>query len=261
MKKRIISAAILIIILLPIIYFGGLYYYLAIGIVGVLAYKEIISLPLFEKMPNIIKIGGILFFLPIIFTCIMGVETGTAAYLYLALLFVYFLVPSVFYSEKDYKLKDGFCMAGFVAFLGIGLSSLILARESLELFIYIISIAVLSDTFAMLTGSLIGKHKLCPEISPNKTIEGSIGGLAFGTLLPIMIYIYLGLGDFSLILLVMSICLAVFAQLGDLIFSRIKRENKIKDFSNLIPGHGGVLDRLDSIIFVSIIYLIFSSIL
>lgn len=257
MKKRILSATVLILILLPIIYFGGLYYYIALGIISLLAYKEVICLPSFENVPNIVKVFGVIFYLPIIFCYLMSESAGNLNFIYIILLFIYMLVPSLFYSEKDYKIKDGMYLTAVMIFLAIGFSSLLYARESLEVFIYLISIAILSDTFAMITGKLIGRHKLCTHISPNKTVEGSLGGLLLGTCVPLIIYNYL-VGDITSIIVIMTIAIAVFSQIGDLIFSRIKRENDIKDFSNLIPGHGGVLDRLDSIIFVSLIYFIFS---
>lgn len=260
MKKRVISAIIMILIVLPIVYFGGFYYYIALGIVSILAYKEIISLPYFSGVPSIIKICGVIFYLPIVFGGLINDLNGSINYFYLILLFIYLLIPSLIYGENEYKIKDGFFMGAMITFLSLGFASLFFARESLSLFIYLISIPILSDTFAMLIGSLIGKHKLCPSISPNKTVEGSCGGLIIGSIIPLIIYNYL-IGDITIVVIGMTLVLNLFSQLGDLVFSKIKRENSIKDFSNLIPGHGGILDRLDSILFVSSIYLIFSSIL
>jgi phosphatidate cytidylyltransferase len=115
------------------------------------------------------------------------------------------------------------------------------------------------DTFAYYSGRFFGKggkHKLCPKISPNKTIEGSIGGLigsavgstVFGYVIsqygvPIPLYHYF----------IMGIVCGVFGQFGDLIASSIKRFVGAKDYSNLIPGHGGILDRFDSILLVSVV--------
>lgn len=110
-----------------------------------------------------------------------------------------------------------------------------------------------SDTFAYFTGSLLGSHKLCPSISPNKTIEGFLGGLLGTTL------VVTGLGiAFSLPLLPMAglgVGIALVATLGDLVESVIKRYTGIKDSGSLIPGHGGVLDRFDSVMFtVPLVY-------
>lgn len=124
---------------------------------------------------------------------------------------------------------------------------------------YIIFGACLTDVFAYFVGSKFGKHKLCPEISPKKTVEGAIGGIV-GCIVSLLVYTFalnklcnFGINYVNIGLI--SVFVAIFAQLGDLVASSIKRNAKIKDFGNLLPGHGGVLDRIDSVLFVSpIIY-------
>lgn len=107
-----------------------------------------------------------------------------------------------------------------------------------------------TDTFAYLTGRAIGKHKLYQKISPNKTIEGSIGGLVFTLLTASILSIYFT--QYSLTeWLGLSIVISIFGALGDLVESMFKRAANIKDSGNLIPGHGGVLDRFDSLIFAA----------
>lgn len=113
--------------------------------------------------------------------------------------------------------------------------------------------AFLSDAFALFAGILFGKHKLAPELSPKKTVEGSVGGL-FGAVLGMTIYgLIMGLWfhfqvNYPLLILYGLLGSAV-AQLGDLAFSYIKRQYGLKDFGNILPGHGGILDRFDSVIF------------
>jgi phosphatidate cytidylyltransferase len=111
-----------------------------------------------------------------------------------------------------------------------------------------------SDTFAYFTGSLLGSHKLCPSISPGKTVEGFVGGF-IGTVLSVIAVGRL-VFDFDIILLaVLGVCIAIAAPLGDLVESVIKRYTGIKDSGNIIPGHGGVLDRFDSVMFsVPVVY-------
>ena len=111
----------------------------------------------------------------------------------------------------------------------------------------------LTDTFAFLVGVTLGKHKLCPKISPKKTIEGAIGG-TIGGMASFLVFAFVmnKYWNFSLNYLIMAvfgIVVSIFAQLGDLVASYIKRYAKIKDFGNVLPGHGGVLDRIDSILF------------
>ena len=124
---------------------------------------------------------------------------------------------------------------------------------------YIIFGACLTDMFAYFVGSKLGKHKLCPEISPKKTVEGAIGGIV-GCIISLIIYTFVlnrmfnfGINYINIALI--SVFVSIFAQLGDLVASSIKRNAKIKDFGSVFPGHGGFLDRIDSILFVApIIY-------
>lgn len=108
-------------------------------------------------------------------------------------------------------------------------------------------IAFGTDTFAYFAGNLFGKHKLSPKISPNKTIEGSVGGIIGSLIITILYALYIDINPLWK-LVIMSILTSVISQLGDLVASKIKRMTGIKDFGKLMPGHGGVLDRFDSII-------------
>jgi len=107
-----------------------------------------------------------------------------------------------------------------------------------------------NDTFAYLVGKNFGERKLFEKVSPKKTIEGFIGGLAFGVMAALIIA-YTTSSLSILHWIVLSIIISIFGTIGDLVASKFKREANIKDSSNLIPGHGGFLDRLDSLIFVS----------
>lgn len=121
--------------------------------------------------------------------------------------------------------------------------------------------ACMSDTFAYIVGSLLGKTKLAPEISPKKTVEGSIGAIA-GTIISMLIYgliidLSTKLTVNYLYLILLGVCCSVFAQFGDLVASMIKRMCRIKDFGSIFPGHGGFMDRFDSILFVAPVVLYF----
>lgn len=116
-----------------------------------------------------------------------------------------------------------------------------------------------SDVFAYLFGRTFGRHKLAPSISPNKTIEGSLGGM-FGGAVGMLIFGYFTQNFIVIpwiILVIMGVFGAIVGQMGDLFFSMIKRQAGIKDYSKLIPGHGGILDRFDSVIFTAPLALAF----
>ena len=115
---------------------------------------------------------------------------------------------------------------------------------------------------ALFTGMLVGKHKLCPLVSPKKTVEGMIGGTVAGSFVATAFYVTVINPSVSLPFVVLiTVILSLLGQLGDLVFSSIKRYYNKKDFSNLIPEHGGILDRFDSLIFVVLAFIIFSSVL
>lgn len=107
-----------------------------------------------------------------------------------------------------------------------------------------------TDTFAYLTGRTFGKHKLFPKISPKKTIEGSVGGVVMTLVVAYVLSIYFT--QHSLWSWIgLSLVVSVMGSIGDLVESMFKRSAKIKDSGNVIPGHGGILDRFDSLIFAS----------
>ena len=119
-----------------------------------------------------------------------------------------------------------------------------------ELFTWLIFvITIVSDSMAYFTGKMFGSHKLIPSVSPNKTVEGSLGAIFF-TVIACFLYSFL-LGVKIPYLIVIGILGSISSQCGDLIASKVKRYAGIKDFSNLIPQHGGILDRLDSALLVS----------
>ncbi len=118
--------------------------------------------------------------------------------------------------------------------------------------------AFITDTGAYFAGSFFGKHKLCPEISPKKTVEGSVGGV-IATVLAFFVYGFIGIKIYGLQinyvnLVVTALLLSIISQIGDLSASVIKREIGIKDYGNIMPGHGGALDRFDSILFVAPVF-------
>jgi len=195
-------------------------------------------------------------------------------------LFSVFFILNIYFSEGDYsflilisfamilslqtifiKKQDPFLYIYFVYFWTVYitcfLGSLILIRNNSSYppdytgrLVGMILLAVWSlDTFAYFGGKLFGKHKLYPRISPKKTIEGSIIGTVFALLIVIS-YRYIWFSTFSLFhTIIIIVIVSIFGQIGDLIESLIKRRAGIKDSSNNLPGHGGIFDRFDSLIF------------
>jgi len=256
MQKRLISIAVILAIVLPLIILGGLPFVLLIGLISVIIAKELTDL---YRIPNVVKLAVVISLIMITFHNFDSSVLGFGLDFYvISLSLLILLLPIIFFQIKDkYTTKDAFEIMGFVLLLGIGLNYLILIRDlSLAYFLMLILIPIITDTFAFTAGKLIGNHK-ATKLSPNKTWEGYIIGSLMGTFI-MTVYYQLFIGNqTNLILLVgMILLMTIIAQLGDLFFSAIKRQNNIKDFSNLIPGHGGVIDRLDSIIFAALIFVI-----
>ena len=120
-----------------------------------------------------------------------------------------------------------------------------------DLLLFLFAILWVGDSAALFVGKAIGKHKLAPSVSPNKTVEGFIGGLAGAVVVGVIMYIW----KFNIIawyhIMLIAIGCSIFGQLGDLVESMWKRSLNIKDSSNIIPGHGGILDRFDSLLFAA----------
>lgn len=254
MGKRILSAILLTLLIGPLVLLGGLPFYIGCGLVSLLALKEFLPL---QKHHQRIPIFIVLFsFFLLLFLIYMPWSWEKKISLLLLSLFL----PTIFY--KTYETKDAIYFGGVLLFLGISFTNILSLRsQGIYLFLYVCSIPIFTDIFAMQIGTFFGKHKCCPTISPGKTWEGIVGGSIFGTILPTIFYYFVISQDQLFLYLLLTLFLSIVSQCGDLFFSKIKRENKIKDFGNLIPGHGGVMDRLDSLLFVICAYTIFTGVL
>ncbi|MEG1457635.1 MAG: phosphatidate cytidylyltransferase, partial [Bacilli bacterium] len=164
------------------------------------------------------------------------------------------------YQKRDFPFNDiGFTILGilYVGFPFYCFTRLGYIGGSFNHFLPLGFMILLwtSDTGAYLAGRSLGKHKLFERISPNKTWEGFIGGVLFSTF--ICTCFYVTAFDYSsniIVLIAVVSALSIISQLGDLVCSCIKRYYKVKDFSNIMPGHGGIIDRLDSILFVMLAF-------
>ena len=261
MKKRILSAIVMLLICIPIIYFGDKAFRIGIAVVSMLALREMIDLKKsHHKIPKLVELISYLALLFIVlaeyegYSILFGIT-----YKGIAILLLSILSLCLFYKKEEYTATDALVLIGTILLLGTAFNTMILVRNlGLWDFCSLILIFILTDTFALFCGMAFGKHKLIPHVSPNKTWEGSIGGTLIATVGVSVFYHYL-VSPVTWKIVLGILILSVIGQIGDLIFSKIKRENNIKDFSNLIPGHGGVLDRLDSTITIMLGYLIIYS--
>lgn len=262
MKKRVISAIIALIIAIPIFLKGGMIFNLAIYVLSMLSLKEFLNMKATKKeLPSFIDfISYIVMTLIVVSNFEKTKLIFSMDYRIIVGLFLIFLLPTILYHDrKKYSIVDAFHLIGGIVFLGVSFSLMILLRNiDLKLIIYLFIITIITDTYAYLTGLLIGKHKLLEDISPNKTWEGTIGGTFFGVFVSTIYFLTVFDNQINIIIVIlMSFFLSILGQYGDLVFSAIKRYYGKKDFSNIMPGHGGILDRLDSIIFVILGFMFF----
>ena len=258
MKKRVISAIIMVSVFIPFLILGGNWYLVLGSVLGILSLWELIRL---EK-----NVPAYMQFLCYMLCLILILYKHESTYYYdivsfpiiTSLFFIFSFSVIISGNLKKYSYKDGLWLYIMVLMIGIMFNSFIKIRFiGLYDVIYCLLIATMTDTFALFGGNFFGKTKLCKDISPNKTIEGSIVGTICGTVIGSLFYIYLIGGKAIPIVILLTFVLSIFGQFGDLFFSSIKREHKIKDFSNIIPGHGGILDRLDSLLFIIVGYLLY----
>ena len=266
MKTRIISAILIVAIFVPFLIIGELPFAIFISILGACGLYEFLSVKGSKrKFPLILQLISYGLVLGI---CLHNVNSIDFQfdfdYRVMTFMIFVFLAPMVFINNSEkYNLSDALFLMGAVLFIGLSFNLIIIIRNfDINYIIYLLLITTITDTFALFSGMLIGNHKLCPKISPKKTIEGLVGGVLMGTFVATCFYYTVISSSISLVLLIfVTLMLCLVGQLGDLVFSSIKRYYGVKDFSELIPGHGGVLDRFDSLIFVTLAFIILIGVL
>lgn len=283
MKQRLITAAVLLCILVPVLLTSGTMIFPIVAAffctaavfemlrclgthknlaIAIPSYCLSIGLPLglllFFKGENginmpILNIGNALSYLLLVF----GI-----------LVFYFFLmVAAAVFGRRSYSFNDVTSSFAMVFYITLAFIAIPMVRysEGGEYYYLLCFLGPwISDSFAYFVGYFFGKHKLIPEISPKKTVEGAVGGLigcsACYVLFGVVVNLVSGRTPNLIVLAVLGIIISVVSQLGDLIASLIKRDRGVKDYSNIFPGHGGVMDRFDSAIAVMpVMYLLMSS--
>ena len=264
MQKRVITAVVAIAIFLPILIWSNtVVFALAMGVLCAIASAEMLRcvglLRLYPISIPMIAVGAVLPVLPYWLerTTLehIGITTLVVASLYL------FAVMTFSHGKITLTNVGNALLTGFYIIAAFCAMSALRYRTAVGEYVYLICFigAWVTDIFAYFSGYFLGKHKLIPEISPKKTVEGSIGGILFCggafVLYGIAISHFVETADrMNLALLFFyGIIVSVVSQIGDLSLSAVKRHYGIKDFGKIFPGHGGILDRFDSILAVSLV--------
>ncbi len=252
--KRLISGAILLLMMLLIVPMGGLPLFLLSLFISMVGLYELYRVFGIEKR----SLGYIGYVTVLIYYLLVWFQIEE----YFTLMIILSLMGMFsFYviTYPEYKVDHVAKAFLSVVYAGIMMSYLFQTRyvPDGKFFVWLIFIASWgSDTCAYCTGMLLGKHKMTPVLSPKKTIEGAFGGVVGAALLGAL-YAYLLRNHFTEVLNpVLSATVscaigALISMLGDLTASGIKRDYEVKDYGNLIPGHGGIMDRFDSVIFTA----------
>lgn len=258
-KTRLLSGIVLVILLLIFLITGGEVLLAALGLVSLIGLFELFKALKMQKSPVAI-VGYLATLVFYVSHLIPGFSDN------FALLIVYLIVLMVVFVVCYPKVSTTDFMAAFFGFVYVSvmLSYVYQLRAIPEKGVYLVFLIFLCswgcDTCAYCVGKLIGKHKMSPVLSPKKSVEGAIGGVV-GTGLLTGIYAFVIFKSYTVVigLVIISMVAAVVSMFGDLTASAIKRFFDIKDYGKLIPGHGGILDRFDSVIIVApiIYYLIY----
>ncbi len=257
MKTRIISGLLLLVVAIIIIGIGGVPMYLTGTALAIIALKEFYS-----AVSNKLSIQN---YFSMVFTVLMFISVYLRNTDIAVIFSMLYMLSNFLYLLKEHdkiKLVDFFANVFGVIYIVPAFLIMCIIRDHI-FGVYLLGLVFVSstitDTFAYFVGKAIGKNKLAPKLSPNKTIEGSVGGSLASTVVFVICAITilqnkflftLEMNDIGILFLI-GLASSILSQIGDLSASAIKRITGIKDYGNLIPGHGGVLDRIDSTLFTA----------
>lgn len=254
MKQRIVTAVIAAAIFLPIVIYGGNLFVLLTYLIASIALYELLKM----RKISLVSVPGVIslillwiFLLPDQFQTIL--ENAEYTKIELVLFAVLLFMTYTVISKNRFTFDDVAFAILSTLYIGIGFYYFIETREAesgLTYIFYALFVIWATDSGAYFIGRALGKRKLWPEISPKKTVEGFFGGIASALVVAILFVVFSDINDSIWKLLAITTVLSVFGQIGDLVESAIKRHYSIKDSGNILPGHGGMLDRFDSLLFV-----------
>ncbi|HGI2140740.1 TPA: phosphatidate cytidylyltransferase [Streptococcus agalactiae] len=254
MKERVIWGAVALAIFIPFLVMGGLPFQFLVGLLAMIGVSELLRmrrLEIFSFEGALAMIGAFVLTVPLdSYLSFLPVGASLSAYG----IVIFMILAGTVLNSNSYSFEDAAFPIASSFYVGIGFQNLVSARMAgIDKVLLALFIVWATDIGAYMIGRQFGQRKLLPSVSPNKTIEGSLGGIASA----IVVAFFFMLFDKTvyaphsfLVMLVLVAIFSIFGQFGDLVESSIKRHFGVKDSGKLIPGHGGILDRFDSMIFV-----------
>ena len=270
MRTRILTGIIAFIIFLPFLIFSDtIAFPIAMAICSIVSVFEMIHcVGLHKKLQLTIPLCLVAAATPVCLR-LLGIESVMAAVPGVVLVFLLYVLAITTFSKGKLTVTESSTTLMTALYIIAGFSAMVYLRDFHEggKYLYLLTFigAWVPDTFAYFTGMLFGKHKLIPDVSPKKTVEGAIGGVFFCVLAFIafaLVYNNLWVAEGGRLLplwlmAIIGLVTAVVSMVGDLTMSLIKRHYGIKDYGRILPGHGGFLDRFDSVIAVAVILAVF----
>ncbi|WP_433749823.1 phosphatidate cytidylyltransferase [Falsibacillus pallidus] len=254
MKQRIITAVIGIAIVLPIIFYGGIPFLLLTYLLATVGLYEALRM----KKQSIFSIPGLIsivllwiFLVPTQYNNI--IQQFHYSKIEFMMIGILLMLTYTVASKNRFSFEDASYSILSILYVGIGffyMNETRSADSGLTYLFYALFIIWATDSGAYFIGKAMGKRKLWPEISPNKTVEGFVGGVVCALVVALLFFLISDIPAGMMKLLIAGIVLSIFGQIGDLVESALKRHFDVKDSGNILPGHGGILDRFDSLLFV-----------
>ncbi|TMU87756.1 phosphatidate cytidylyltransferase [Bacillus sp. BHET2] len=253
MKQRIITAVVAAAIFLPIIIFGELPFVLLMYLIASISLYEALKMrgQWIFTIPGLLSLALLWVFL-IPREAIEIITDFGYSKIELAFLAVLLFLTYTVATKNRFNFDDVAYSILCVLYVGIGYYYFMEIRleYGVQFVFYALFIIWATDSGAYFIGKAMGKKKLWPEISPNKTIEGFVGGIVCAVIVGVIMTFFADLDMSIPKLMIVTAILSVFGQVGDLVESALKRHYKVKDSGQMLPGHGGMLDRFDSLLFV-----------
>lgn len=251
MKTRIITAVVALLLFVPIVLYGDWPFTLLVLAMATVGLYELLHMKKDVKSLSSTCLSFLVLW-ALLFKNIDGLEKWIPlSLMQIFIIFIMLLSILTVISKNRLSIENmGFYLIATM-YITIGFSFLVQAREhGISVILFILFIIWATDSGAYFVGRSLGKNKLWPSISPNKTIEGAVGGTLSALIVGIVFHLVYPF-EYSLwIIALISIGISIVGQLGDLVASAMKRHFSVKDSGNILPGHGGILDRFDSLIFV-----------
>lgn len=254
LQKRVAFGAIALALFVPIMWVGGVFSQLVVGLLAMLAVAELLKMR--KISPSSVEgvlsmLGALVLTLPLEnYIPFLPANGNYVAFCVVVLI----ILGATVWQFGDYTFDDAVYPIASSFYIGLGFHSLLLAQmDSRAKLFFALFLVWMTDSGAYLLGRRFGKKKLAPRVSPHKTLEGFIGGLLSAMVFAaiyLLIFPEVKSGYHYLVMLILTAVFSVFAQFGDLVESALKRHYGVKDSGRVIPGHGGILDRFDSLIFV-----------